>query len=182
MKKTLASLILASTVAGFASSAEARLSPTRSSTPQTGTSVHTGAVTGLCELKVTDGTLPSSTALLSPTITSALLGKIETKCNTATAQLVVDLDTHYYGTDDPGVQTITRSFQLTAPVGAYNAAYTGGGVIGSYQNAAQTFATLNHGYSTTASTLKVGAKIDAPSLQNLAAGGYTVRVKATLTP
>jgi hypothetical protein len=175
-------LIAASAVAGFASSASASLPPTTSASPQPGISVHTGAVTGLCELKVLDGTLPSSTAALSPTITSALLGSIETKCNTATAQLVVDLDSHVSGTDDPGFQTVARSFELTVPTLAYAAAYTGGGAIGGYQTTAQTFATLNHGYSTTASTLKVGAKVDAPALQNLAAGGYTVRVKATLTP
>jgi hypothetical protein len=182
MKKILSSLIAATAVVGFASAASASQPPTTSAIAQSGTSIHTGAVTALCELQVLDGTLPSSTTALVTQLTSASKGKILTRCNKEGVTLSVKLDTHVSGTDDPGFQTLVRQFELSGGTLAYAAVVPNPYPASTVASPVETFTGVNHAYSTTASTLNIEARVIAPTGQNLAAGGYTVRAVATLTP
>jgi hypothetical protein len=190
MKKILSALIAASAVAGLATSASASLPPTLTTgTPPTvsGTSVFTGNSAPVCELNVIDGSLANATGLVtSLSNTASGQGQILTRCNTASAKLVVELDNHVAYTDDPlavngGQGTgLVREFALSTGTLAYASGYAAN--FTTLAATPITFNAVNHANDINASSIKVDAKVSAPSGQNLAAGIYTVRVKATLTP
>jgi hypothetical protein len=181
MKKILASLIAISTVVGFASASHAGGSnaPGGNTVATNFTSDHTGSVDGTCSLTVVNGVLPNNQGFVS-SLTSTTKGSISTVCNTTTSTIAVKLDTGVAPTQ-PGY---VEEFQLDAGTGAYPAGAAGAGVSGGFQGTAYTYnkIDLSNGFSGIPSTMDVTARGSVTTPQILAAGSYTIKVKATVTP
>jgi hypothetical protein len=135
-----------------------------------------GNVSGTCALTVTDGTLPTNQGFTSSLTTVAGgEGIIETVCNTTTSNLVVALDTGSTPTI-PAALSYAEQYSLSGGTGAYaatNVAFTA---------APTTVNDLSNGFSATASKVLVAAKGAVLSGNNLPAGSYLIKVKATVTP
>jgi hypothetical protein len=179
MKKILASIATVVALTGFAAGSHAAGDNTGaggSSTAANYNSVHSGGVSATCSLKVDDGALPTNAGLVS-NLVSSVNGKIATVCNNATSKLDVTID----ASAAPGnalaaaLAGYNQEFFLTNGIGAYPAPNTGFLTSLTQNN-------LSNGYSSTASTVDVGAKVSVGSGFNLPAGAYTVNVKATVTP
>jgi hypothetical protein len=176
MKKILSSLIAVTAVAGFASAVSAAPSDT---------SVLSGSVTGTCSITAVNGTLPTGALTQSLTTAPGGEGSFDTVCNTATATLSVVVDAAIAGDDPAAGQTLTREFSLTTGTGAYDATTGTTTLPSGFVAVFNPTTAIHNGFSSTASTMKVLGKVytSGPSAtQNLAAGPYKVRVKATVTP
>lgn len=170
MKKNLFSIITAVAVVGLPTTA----------TAQTSASTHSGSVTATCSLVVTDGTLADQEDLSSVIETPNALstrGLISTVCNSPLSTLTVSLDTPIH----PPQQNVTQSFRLSNGTGAYS------GII--VPNNPSGFTSINYQkinlvntFASAVSTIAVRARIAVPPTQNLAAGSYTAKVVATVTP
>ncbi len=171
MKKFFAIFIALSSIATGAQANGDNTGSGGSSAAESFNSVHSGAVIATCSLKVEDGALPNNQDLVN-NLTSSTLGKISTVCNSAGSNLLVNLDTGVAPTQ-PNYQEL---FKLNAGTGAYPVAAMSG--FGSTYSKAN----LTNGYSNTPSTLAVTARAIVPTTQVLAAGTYTIKVKATVTP
>ena len=176
MRKIFASFITFIALSSLASVAHANGDNTGaggSASAASFNSVHSGAVIATCSLKVDDGTLPSNQDLvIVNNLTSSVLGKISTVCNSAGSKLSVGFDTG----SAPAQPGYLEFFKLNAGTGAYSANNMSGfGTTYSKSN-------LTNGYSNTPSTLDVTARAIVPAAQVLTAGTYTIKVKATVTP
>ncbi len=180
MKKILASIATVVALTGLAAGAHAAGDNTAaggSSTAADFNSEHTGSVTPTCSLKVDNGALPATAGLVS-SLTSTTKGKIATVCNSATSNLAVSIDSTTPAAGNVLAATLTgylESFELTGGTGPY-AAIPAGFITTS------TTSDLTNGYSATAATVDVAAKVAVGSTFNLPAGAYIVKVKATVTP
>ncbi len=176
MNKILASLITISTIAGLASAAHAGggNAPGGSSSAASFTSSHSGSVSGTCSLAVTDGVMPINQGFVS-SLTSTTKGSIATVCNTTSSNIAVTLDPGL----SPAQPGYVEEFQLDGGTGAYPANASGG-----FQPTGYTYSLtdLSNGFSGIASTMDVTARGSVPTPQLLAAGAYTINVKATVTP
>jgi hypothetical protein len=138
-------------------------------------SVHSGTVSPTCSLLVKDGSLP-----LDETLTTNLTtnndpddaGRISTICNRASSTLKVELVAGVR----PSQLNITEHFRLSNGTGAYN------GVVRDFSATAYNKTDLTNLYSSSASDIRVRARIFVPNTQNFAAGDYTVNILATVTP
>jgi hypothetical protein len=174
MRKNFASFITFMALSSLASVAHANGDNTGaggSASAASFNSVHSGAVIATCSLKVDDGALPNNQDLVN-NLTSSTLGKISTVCNSVGSNLSVSFDTG----SAPAQPNYSEFFKLNAGTGAYSANNMSGfGITYSQSN-------LTNGYSNTPSTLDVTARAIVPAAQVLAAGTYTIKVKATITP
>jgi hypothetical protein len=184
MKKFIAVIAAVASVVASTSIANAggTNAPGGSTAAANFTSVFNGSVAGTCSLTVMDGTLPTNQGFVSSLTTVAGgEGKIKTVCNTTTSTLNVTLD--------PGVAPVqagyVEEFALTAGTGAYALGGTAtvvGPAPATFAAGDRDYTDLSNAFSATESVLDVTAKGSVAPANLLAAGNYTINVKATVTP
>jgi hypothetical protein len=171
MKKILISVVTVAAVAGFTTQAFAD------------TITQSGTVGATCSITVLNGTLPTNAGLVN-SIQSSADGQIKTKCSSATSKLTVSLGAHVAGVDDPGLQPLTREFNLLGGTEAYAAGGSAGFTSPGFGAATLNYINLSNNFVDNFSTLSVKTKVAAPAGQFLAGSTtpYKVRVIATAAP
>jgi hypothetical protein len=171
MKKILSALIVTAVFAGLSSAAHAAGSDPGFTATTGFDSEHTGSVDATCSLDVLDGALPLNAGFTN-SLTSSTLGKISTVCNSDGSKLVVSLGVG----SAPTQAGYTEEYKLDNGGGAYTGVSTG------FVSAPTTINDLSNSYLAAASNVDVTARASVPTGYNLAAGGYTINVTATVTP
>jgi hypothetical protein len=188
MKKFVAVIVAVASIAASTSIANAggTNAPGGSIAAANYNSVFNGTVSGTCALAVVDGDLPTNQGF-GRTLTSPIVvdsGLIGTVCNTTTSKLKVEL----VSGSAPPQANYTEQFTVTPILGAYvpffGTATRTGGPIGptSFSANAREYTNLSNRFSRVPSVLAVRARGSVPVGRILAAGTYTINVKATVTP
>lgn len=175
MKKLFLALLLTTSVSiGWSSAAEAGGSniPGGSLSIASYNSNHSGSVAGTCSLAVVDGILPINQGFVS-SLTSTTKGKISTVCNTTSSSLTVKL----VAGSAPSQAGYAETFKLDGGTGAY---FTG--LPNGFNSTTYTKNNISSGFSGIASNINVTARGAVAPSKLLAAGSYTIKVQATVTP